>query len=302
MKTFFINTATLKLYINVTGTFDYDALMPYVKTAQDKYIKKYLGKDLFDSLLDYYNADEAEPDEALDALLPYVQNALAKFAFYAAVPLLSITITSTGFGIVSNGNIVPASDSKIVAFRAALEMEGWDLIETMLKFLEEHVGDYTSWVDSDGYTTCYDTFIINADQFDSIIKINQSRLEFQNLISDMKNVELMRIEPTISSGFATAIKDEIKSGDISERVTAVLPLIRRAIAFYTYADYRRSPLLVRDQHTNLADSYLEQVKLILDGSPDVYTEYAASSSYNAANVSDMRYDNKGDSSIFVFGA
>ena len=89
MKTFFINTATLKLYINVTGTFDYDALMPYVKTAQDKYIKKYLGKDLFDSLLDYYNADEAEPDEALDALLPYVQNALAKFAFYAAVPLLT---------------------------------------------------------------------------------------------------------------------------------------------------------------------------------------------------------------------
>ncbi len=308
----FSNTEDIKSIINVVGTFNFDAVSPYLEPAQERYLTKYLSDDLLDALLARYNnPSEAEPESeeevvvetnaALDLLMPYAQKVLAKFAFYLAVPKLDVQITSAGFVVTSNSSVSPASDKRVAAFRAAMEIDGWDMVESMLKFLEKNKNNYPTWVASSAYTTTYETFINCADDFDKIIRINRSRLEFQNLIPDMINVELLRIEPAISSEFATVIRNEIKSGEISERVNAILPNIRRAVAFYTWCDYGRSSTIMAGKHQDLANAYLASVKLILDDDPDTYTEYAASTSYNAEKVSDMKFDNSADNKLFVFG-
>jgi hypothetical protein len=117
----------------------------------------------------------------------------------------------------------------------------------------------------------------------------------------MTNVELLRIEPTISSELAAAIRTNIKSGSISERFERIVPLLRKSVAYYTYADYGRSGIMLTQKHTDLANAYLEQVVAILNAAPDTYTEFKNSASYNADRVSNMKYDNKVDSGIFVFG-
>jgi len=307
MNSLFSNTEDIKTIINVVGTFNFDAVSPYLEPAQEQYLAPYLSDDLLDAIITRFNNPgndtdgEAETNAALDALLPYAQKALANFAFYLAVPKLDVQITGAGFVVTSNTTVSPASDKRVSAFRTAMELDGWNLVESMLKFLEKNKSDYPTWVASTAYTTTFETFINCADDFDKIIRINRSRLEFQKLIPDMINVELLRIEPAISSEFAVVIRNEIKSGTISTRVQAILPNIRRAVAFYTWCDYGRSTTLLSSKHQDLANAYLASVKLLLDGDPDTYTEYAASTSYNAEKVSDQKFDNTVDDTIYVFG-
>lgn len=307
-NTLFKTTEEIKTLINVVGTFNFDAVSPYLEPAQETYLGKHLSDELLDLLIARYNdpqdtdaVDGSETNAALDALLPYAQKVLAKFAFYLAVPKLDVQITGAGFVVTSNSNLSPASDKRVAAFRAAMEIDGWNLVESMLKFLEKHKADYPTWVASTAYTTTYETFINCAADFDKIIAINNSRLEFQKLIPDMIHVDLLRIEPTISSKFAAVIRAEIKSGTISDRVNAVLPNIRRAEAFFTFVDFNRCDIKLHSRYADLANAYLESVKLILDGDITTYTEYAASSSYNADKVSDMKFDNTAENTIFVFG-
>jgi len=306
MNTLFSTASDIKPFINIVGTFNFESVSPYIETAQERYLNRYLGDTLLDKLLYRYNnpgeADgDAETNEALDALLPYAQKVLAKFAFYLAVPMLDVQLTSAGFAVTSNSNVSPASDKRVAAFRAAMEADGWDLTESMLKFLEKNQTDYPSWVASTAYTTTYATFINTATDFDKIIRINESRLEFQKMIPDMVNVELLRIEPVISKELADAIRDEIKAGFVSVANEKILTLIRRAVAYYTFVDTGRSDILMMDKHRNLADMYLTQVKKILDENIADYPLYEASSSYDSDSIGYASYENEEENTTFTFG-
>lgn len=306
MDTLFSTASDIKPFINIVGTFNFESVQPYIETAQERYLSRYLGDTLLTNLLYRYNnpgeADgDAETNEALDALLPYAQKVLAKFAFYMAVPMLDVQLTSAGFAVTSNSNVSPASDKRVAAFRAAMESDGWDLTESMLKFLEKNQTDYPSWVASTAYTTTYDTFINTATDFDKIIRINESRLEFQKIIPDMINVELLRIEPAISNELAVAIRDEIKAGSVSAANEKILPMIRRAVAYFTFVDTNRSDMLLKAKHRDLAEMYLTQVLKILDENLTDYPLYEASTSYDSEKTSYSSYENEEENTTFTFG-
>jgi hypothetical protein len=300
MNTFIKDTETLKDYMNVTGTFEFDNIMPYVASAQETYLKPYLGSFLYTSLLAYCNDDEAEADSAYDALLPYVRNTVAKFAFYQAVPMLNVAITSSGFGVVSNTNLAPASDTRVNAFRTALEIEGWNLMESMLAFLEENSSDYDEWTASEAFTKHFDTMINTAEQFDAIIHINKSRLEFQRLIPDMKNVETLRIEPGLSKTMCDEIRRQLKTDSLDAKYLDILTNIRRAIAYFTWVDAAKTTSLDRFKYEDLANAYLSAVKKVLDADLTTYDLYAASDSYDAAATTYDPRGNTADGQIYIF--
>ena len=159
---------------------------------------------------------------------------------------------------------------------------------------------YGEWTLTDACTINFKTFINRTEQFDEIIPINRSRLEFQRLIPDMNNVESLRIEPAISAELSEAIKTVIKSGTITDRFKILLPYLRASIAYYTYADYFRSGTLLLSKHLLLADAYLDRVMKILYANPDLYPEFVASDSYKPTDVGGTLYENTEENSIFVF--
>ena len=287
-----------KKYLKVAGTLKIDSLTPFIKDAQAKYeyLRRWLGKDLLDLLNEYYNAEEIEADAALDALLPYVQNALAKFTMYLAAPALDLQITEGGFAVVSNNNLTPASQQRVQAFRDGMLEQGWNAIEDMLAFLESNAVSYDDWVASEGYTETFSNFVRNAAQFDKIIPINGSRLRFQQLRTEMDNVCLLKIFPVISKDLADVIFAELKSGEVSEENQKILPYLQRAEAHLT-----AFAAGMGDKHENTGNAFLAEVKKIIDAEPDDYPEYRDSDSYDDTKTSYRTYENKSENKIFNFG-
>jgi len=60
---------------------------------------------------------------------------VALHAFYAAVPSLDLVLTSNGFGIVNNNNIVPASAERVKSLREGMIAERDELLRQLLLLL-----------------------------------------------------------------------------------------------------------------------------------------------------------------------
>ena len=295
----------LRKYLNVVGTFDPDSILPFVNDAQQKYLNRYLGAALLADLDAFVNANlvpewgEIHPmlvSIYIRALLPYVENPLAAFAFYQASPSLDIKITDSGFAVVSTANLAPASAERVKNFRASMEQTGFDRLESMLRFLETNKDHYPTWVNSEGYSYSTSNFIIHADMFDQLVPISQSRLRFQQLRATMDNVELLQIEPVISAGLALEIHKQIQANSFTDPVRAILPLIRRATAYLT------AGIDIDPKFKGMGDMYLSKVKQHLDDNIESFPLYKESDCYNSEKTSYSNFNNQADSSFFVFGS
>ena len=311
-----------KKYVNVSGTLNIDTIKPFVNDAQQAYLKEFLGETLLDEL-DAFRAsisnvpawDGATSQEVatrLNNLLPYVECALAKFSLFMASPFMDLKVTDSGFGVINNQGVSPASSDRVARFTQATLKAGYDNVETMLRFLEKYKSQYPSWVAGEGYTIYHKYFINSAEEFNKHVNIDNSRLKFRQMLVTMENVELLQIEPVISPELAEAIRTEAKEGDLSADNLKLILYIRKACANLTYYafgldadDLPNSAVIAVEQarmetYLRNGNFYLAEIKKVLDANPDKYPLYAASAVYDAAKTSNAFFENT-DSASFVFG-
>ena len=84
-----------------------------IKSAEWKYIKPILGKDL-------YNAISAAPtDSKYSVILPIIQEALAWWVKYIALPEILVEISDTGAHLINASNAQVASDQRFIELKEA---------------------------------------------------------------------------------------------------------------------------------------------------------------------------------------
>jgi hypothetical protein len=299
------SVADLQKYVNVVGTFDPLTVLPYVNDAQAKYMGRFLGGK-FMAELDafvtsgstpaYEGKTEPETKTAFESFLPFVKNPLAAFGFFLAAPFLDLKITDSGFAVVNSSNLSPASAERVRKFTASMEQTGFDRLENMLVYLESNKDSFPSWTGSDAYTFAMGNFIVHAEMFDQILSINQSRLKFQSMRPTMNNVELLQIEPVISSELAREIHKQIRENSFTDPVKILLPMIRRAAAYLT------AGIDIDPKFKGMGDMYLSKVKKYLDANTESFPLYAESDCYDPEKTSYSNFNNQEDSSFFVFGS
>jgi hypothetical protein len=303
-------TAELRGFLRVDLSEKEASWQPFVAPAMEKYIRPVLGDALLEELDAYY--EEGDTDAELGALLPYVQEALAKFTLFLAVPNLDLNISEGGFTVRSTPQQAPASRERVLALQASLEQQGWDAIESLLRFLETNIDDYASWETSDAYTLAIRNLVNSAMVFDNIYNIGQSRLKFNSYRSSLDDADLLQIIPTISQDMFDALMVEIKAADISEENQKILPLLQRAEVFYAVAErldkskYEGIGVEINTQFMRRdveefkfkAQRYLEEAMAIMKAAPDDYPEYSDSDKYQEAVD---RFENDEDNGVFIFG-
>ena len=94
----FINRNDIIKNTPLQGAIDADALLPFVRTAQDKYLKNLLGTILFDYLQAQIIAQNVDNLSVYyqDLLDDYVKNALMWYAAVEYIPFSSVQFKSNG--------------------------------------------------------------------------------------------------------------------------------------------------------------------------------------------------------------
>ena len=94
----FINRNDIIKNTPLQGAIDADALLPFVRTAQDKYLKNLLGTILFDYLQAQIIADNVDNLSIYyrDLLNDYIKNTLMWYSAVEYIPFSSVQFKSNG--------------------------------------------------------------------------------------------------------------------------------------------------------------------------------------------------------------
>lgn len=278
-----------------TSSFDFAKYEAFETRAYYKHLTRYLGDELADQVLAVILEAEASASgsggslQADNDLAAKVKPVLANLTVLESIPFLDVVLTSTGFGIVSNANVSPASRERVQAFASACLMAANDFLHMLLGWLESKTTTYTLWNKCSLNTG---RLIANTAAFNSVSLLNVSRQQFVDLRTFMLETEQTLFEPLMSSEFFS----EICAGTDN----VVKPLFQRALAFIAYNDYLNN-FTTEKQDTiwkTKGMNMLARAKSVLMAKR---ASYATFNTYGYSAPYDNAADENQDSPFFVAG-
>jgi hypothetical protein len=106
----------------IGGNIDPEKLVPFIKTAQDKYIWILLGSALYFYLQDNIAADTVQ-EPYTDLLEIYIKDTLVHYSVVEALPFLAYTIGNAGIFKFTDPNQANTPDKRDVDFLLQKELQ-----------------------------------------------------------------------------------------------------------------------------------------------------------------------------------
>ena len=327
------DTSTLQKFVRVNVSVIKESFLPFELDAQQKYILPYLGEVLHKEILTYLGnesgdntdypswADTDSKKAIFKEVIHLTRAALAKFTLYLAAPHFDLHLSEAGFIVTDTTGSAPASAERVRKLVQAYLTQGYDSLETLLRYLEKHHQVIDSYKDSEALVIASGNLINSAELFDRIVSIDGSRRRFIQLKPDMDNIERLVIEPVISPALAEKLREGVRKKDLNADHKKLLELLQRALANLVMAECITlddvSDLKIitgntgpdkdllfkrRERLQGVGNNFLAWAKRLLDKDPDKYPEYKNSDQF-VQNRTYSMYQNTDDDDnrIFVFG-
>ena len=280
---------TLKKYVPTVVGNDISRYSPFLQTAEEYLTTDLIGDELVASLTIQEDYAEGVVGSANDLkLVRYCEAVVCLKAYLDAIPMLDLVETETGFGVVSNGNIAPASQQRVAALAAGIERRLTDAIEQLLEYLEGNENYYDPWKYAKAYTINHDSYIFTLKEFRRYARYDNSRLEWIKDIPKVTQAIRLNIEPIISPELSAVIIDELQDNDQSEANKLIIEDLRFSLAAFVTGN------------DAIAQSTLARVRRRLIENVDDYPEFKTSAQYTAYLAQTDTYS--ADHTITVFGA
>jgi len=301
---FFQTTSELQQYIKLSNDFPFDNVKSSIKMAQNRYIKKVIGKALYQKFFEDMSADNKAK------LLPYLQAPTAQLALYLYSDKGSVLISSGGF-------YRRESDKEKTAFRYQTESlkmtfldHGHNLLEDLIEFLEDNISDYPEWKSSDFYLDNSNLILSSSRELERVNSKYSGRLVYQALLDSIHYVEDFYYDELILKKHKKTVDGAEYELEAQDKV--ILPDLLRAIvnlAIYqglpnlsveinlfgvtqNKKDDRNAYLMfqaldaeglkaIQINAKNIGQNYLDKIKKTLHSNISDYTTYANSKCYVA---------------------
>ena len=228
----------IRKYISVNNTITFASILPYIESAEAKYIKKLLGSLQYAELCMYYedplnfNDQPGSETNAIDIakLLPLVQKALINLAFLDGFAILSVNIGDSGAFRKESESQKPLYQYQEENLKNTFRTEGFDTLDTILEYLEGNIDLFPIFQRSDAYTVYKAKFIKTANEFQEVYNISGSRLVFLHLQKYIDLVNDFSILPVLGRSFFDELVSAMTEGP-SEKQADVIKFIQKIQAY-----------------------------------------------------------------------
>ena len=238
--------------------------------------------DIYDSL-DKLDAEPVTEDyDRHVALRRFLVGMVCSFAFEDAIPQLDLVLTHTGFGVVSNQNVAPASQDRVNALKTQLHKQGNIYLEEALDVLR-HLGVPMK---SKLCSRFFLTFFWKAEHLHVFGIPNPTRDDLATKIPKILEAQSF-VSTAISPAQVQALLDAQASGTATSVQNIAIGMCRVLCVYRTGQNVR----LIQVQRLALLNFMEEYL--------DDFPEYRDSETYKANHF--QRYENQKDDPCFFFG-
>jgi len=215
--------------VKINASIPYSAVEPFLTTARDIYLERYLGIELLEIL-----EGETIPTRA-DDLIIVVRKSLGPLAIWLGNAELSVRFGDNGFTVsAEQGKTLAASDTKIANVSDSLERRGFQYLDKVLEYLEENATDFPEWTQSHYYSLRGGNYIFSAKQFQEIglVDIDYSRLTFETFRPLMSMIEKRFVTETLGAELDLTLRGKLNSTQ-SAQEKELISAIRQFVACKT---------------------------------------------------------------------
>jgi len=147
-RTQLLTNDEVREYAIAKSSFDSDKFKPHIIPAQLEFIKPFLGKDLFDELIEETEAEDiSTANETL--LNDYIKPALAWFVVHKTLPFLHADISNVGVQINSTEYSNSGTDKQRADLSSVCLDNGNAILEACKEYLEDNEGTYPLYDNAD---------------------------------------------------------------------------------------------------------------------------------------------------------
>lgn len=252
----------------------FTAMDVYLLTAERMIREEYIGQTLFE------NFDTLPEDVQEEA-----KKAICLEAFYIAIPFLDLVLTSTGFGIVSNTNVAPASKDRVASLSNQVKNSRDNALDGLLILLHELEND--NWNKQP----------VAQFQIASLFWKAQDLRSYAGM-PDAYRTDLLKLRPriseaeeisrsNISSVYFDHLITSVRTNQISDDDSLIIMLLRSAIGAHLANSMRQFRALM-DRIINTLEDNIEK-----------YPVYQESEAYKVKHFE--YYKNEQEDSTFFWG-
>jgi hypothetical protein len=223
--------------VSVDGTH-LENLEPDLRVAERQQLRPVLGPALYNELSALSDEDmQAALDDKTDVsggLLRLVHEALANLGLLEYLPLNQLQINDAGVYVISGGS--RPFQWQINELKASLRNKGYNALEAVLAYLEEHVDEFPAWASSVAAVEARVLLIPSATEFTRHYDINGSRLTYQAFLPLIRKVERFQLEAVIGAEYLRELKAQLVAGTLTADNRDVLDdYLRPALAHLVVA-------------------------------------------------------------------
>lgn len=226
---------------------------------------------------------ETKSEDLSEELLTEVKRYICFKAFYNAIPLLDLVLTPTGFGVVSNQNLAPASRDRVESLRRLVgncRDESIDRVLEMLPLLKD-------WGDTIVARFRIGSLFYTAHQLrDYAGKPEALRSDLHQLGPTIAEAEEI-IQSHISKELFKSLLEKIRKNTLADDEIIVLHALRRAVGFFIND---KLPAFRRE---------IDDVVNVLEDNPVKFPIYKDSTAYKVKHFE--HYQNDKDDTAYFFG-
>lgn len=222
-------------------------------------------------------------DNLPEAMVKDVERFICLDAFYEAMPGLDLVLTPTGFGIVNNQNLSPASRDRVETLRKSVRQCADDAMDIIISGL---IGN-RDWATSAYAKLLISSLYYTASQLqDYAGKLDAHRsdlIALRPVISEAEEI----IYRNISAVLFDHLLEKVRAKDLSEYETLLVWMLCKAIGFFVN---QQVPAFKRE---------LDNAVNFLEGNLDKFPTYQESEAYKVKHFE--QYQNEKDDSCYFWG-
>lgn len=215
-------------------------LLPYVEQATDLYCIKYIGSEVYDDLVDKYQAGTPALSAKEARLLELLQRAVAYYTIAHALPKkLNVLSTMGNMTNSPEGGAAPVSQWSHKNTLWSVTKDADRFLDEVLQYLQDDsISDtpaFSAWKTSSAYTYDKADYFRSTADFQGYHNINDSHRTYKALLPYVKKAQDKYILPILGKTQHGALLTAIKNNTASDIQKELLDLIRKCLAEYTIA-------------------------------------------------------------------
>lgn len=290
------NIADLKRHIIVSATFDFLKVLPFAKRVERKIILDLIGREQYDTIIAHTLV--ADSDEPIDLVKELLEEAVANYSLFLAMPTINVLITNSGTKTSENKEASNADWKDKRDLNRSLLKTYNEALDDTFQIMEENTTDFPEWVASKYYTVFKDLVVPQTTIFNDHYSIQKNRQTFLYLKPFIREVEDQYFKAMLGDETLALLKTKstnpviLSAQEIAQKACVAFTVAKAAITgnfTFTESSFTVvSELLAWEKQSELSkedrndlktdrqkagEEYLKSLKKIVVANPALFPSY-----------------------------